>query len=116
MNEKTQMATTITKLETENQVLKDEFLQLQKLICDSDILSKLFVQANWSILQNSLVAQQQDNTRIINAANQCSPPPAVPAVAMYMMVALFRQYFNNRPNMVNGPSAIHSMLPTVQVV
>jgi len=50
VEENSSLGTQITELETENKVLKNEFLQLQRLISDSAILSKLMARANMSLM------------------------------------------------------------------
>jgi len=50
VEENSQLGTSITELETENKVLKNEFVHLQRLISESSILSKLMARANMSLL------------------------------------------------------------------
>jgi septal ring factor EnvC (AmiA/AmiB activator) len=92
--ENRRMATEITQLETENKVLKGEFIQLQKIIADSPVLSKLMDRAT------SVQLALSDKERMMKAeeipsSSSTSSPNSNTAAFMYLMIVLqsFGQHF-----------------------
>jgi hypothetical protein len=71
--ENSDLATQITELETENKVLKNEFIHLQQLISESPILSKLVARANMSFLPSLNLPSQPTSS---NATPVVSSPTA----------------------------------------
>jgi len=83
------LATQITELQTENKVLKAEFVQLQRLITESAVLSKLMARANMTFLPPT------------NVDPNVQPTSTQQAAAMwYLMIVLysFNQYFTPAPS------------------
>jgi len=107
--ENANLGTQITELETENKVLKNEFIHLQRLIGDSSILSKLMAKASTpntipttTVLPTTSIAQKEtDFSKQIQNTNYNG------AAFTYLMVILytFGQHFNNSkssPLSLNG--------------
>jgi hypothetical protein len=99
----TKMATEITQLETENKVLKGEFIQLQKLISDSAVLSKLMERAT------SMQLAANDNERTMKAAPMNYTPSTSElssnaSAFLHLMIILqsFGHYFASMPQSPNS--------------
>jgi len=95
--ENSSLATSITELQTENKVLKGEFVHLQKVINDSAILSKIMARANMDTLPApSFVPFDEDDCHSIRKLLPVSTPLNT-AACMYLMIVLysFSQHFTN---------------------
>lgn len=107
--ENSSLGTAITELETENKVLKNEFIHLQRLIGESSILSKLMAKANVNSstsetteTQTNTSASTTDSTSTIvdplsQALDSLAPPPMNTTAFMYLMIVMytFSQHFSN---------------------
>jgi len=82
--ENADFSTTITELETENKVLKNEFLHLQRLISDSAMLSKLMARANASLLPHSEDIFPPEKLGFENMPHNLNS-----AAMMYLMIVLY---------------------------
>jgi len=82
--ENADFSTTITELETENKVLKNEFLHLQRLISDSAMLSKLMARANASLLPHSEDIFPPEKLGFENMPRNLNS-----AAMMYLMIVLY---------------------------
>jgi len=85
------LGTQIIQMETENKVLKGEFIQLQKLISESPVLTKMMDRATSMALpmpQDAPPASSETKTLF-------SPGTFDPAAFMYLMIVLqsFNQHF-----------------------
>jgi len=98
------LGTEITQLETENKVLKSEFVQLQTLISESPILSKMMAQ-KFSMSLPSIEEMEQKKMDKIKERTESTVStlftPSLnsdPAALMYLMIMLrtFGQYFNTQ--------------------
>jgi len=101
-NENTQLQTEITELETENKVLKNEFIHLQKMINDSPFFSKLLARANMTMpsVDLSYYNQNQDLAKdTLTSTNNT-------AVALFL--AFMMNSFNNF-----FPSQVSPMQPSI---
>jgi len=83
--ENSEFTTTITELETENKVLKNEFLHLQRLISDSAILSKLMARANSTFLPHEVDIFPPEKSGLFKNV----PQNLNSAAMMYLMIVLY---------------------------
>jgi len=105
--ENMKLATEITQLETENKVLKSEFIQLQNLIAQSPILSKFLDQQISMSLPALEHKRIQQKTEYAEQANLFAPSASTdPAAFMYLLIVLqtFSQYFNKTNAPVQMPN------------
>lgn len=74
--ENSELATAITEMETENKVLKREFISLQKLINESVVLSKLMAQVNFQPPVDTTVTTQTPSSPLqsVPSTPQTSAP------------------------------------------
>lgn len=101
--EKRKLETAITQLETENQVLKGEFIQLQRLISESAVLSKLMARAASVSLAKSDDERMQKELELKQEIATSNPSEDLlssngnAAAFMYMMIILqsFGPHFAN---------------------
>eukprot|EP01114_Cavostelium_apophysatum_P017004 TRINITY_DN4956_c0_g1_i1.p1 TRINITY_DN4956_c0_g1~~TRINITY_DN4956_c0_g1_i1.p1 ORF type:complete len:287 (-),score=60.95 TRINITY_DN4956_c0_g1_i1:73-933(-) len=110
VEENAQLGTAITELETENKVLKNEFIHLQRLIGESSILTKLMARANMSLLPPE-VPETADGQANRNAAN--------PTAFFYLMIVLytFNQHFNQMRTLPTSlPGKITGTVPSISSV
>jgi len=116
--ENANLGTQITELETENKVLKNEFIHLQRLIGDSSILSKLMAKAstpnstpilNPNLLQLSTIPSQETDI------SKQQPQNYNGAAFTYLMVILytFGQHFNNNKT---SPLSLNVFPPAISSV
>lgn len=84
--EKSELGTKITQLETENKVLKGEFVHLQRMISESPILSKMMARSNMESLPEVDPKMRKE-----------LPPTLTNAACFYLMVMLysFGQHFTS---------------------
>jgi len=102
--ENSKLGTEITQLETENKVLRSEFIQLQNLIAQSPILSKVKAQQYSISLPTMEQLEQKKLDRIQSKIDSPSLPLFAPSTStdpsalMYLMVLMqtFNQYWNNQ--------------------
>lgn len=111
--ENANLGTQITELETENKVLKNEFIHLQRLICDSSILSKLMAKASSPMPSSNSTQVKETDANLTLPTNSNN----YGAAFTYLMVILysFGQHFNNStklPPMLNGLA----LPPTISTV
>jgi len=110
--ENANIAYEITELTTENRVLKNEYIHLQKLINDSSVLSKAMA---WATMNTKLQQQLQ---------HMAGTKPAAPynfegnvsqtTAALYLMVVLhsFSQYFGS---IAANPMQLNNQVPITVV-
>jgi hypothetical protein len=117
LQENSKLGIEITQLETENKVLKGEFLQLQNLIAQSPIFSKLMAQR---ISLNLPSVEQMEQKRLerlemnskslpLFTPSQSSDPTAL----MYLMIVMqtFSQFWNTQ--IANSAKLATRVIPSV---
>jgi len=107
--ENSHLSTTITELETENKVLKNEFIHLHQLIGDSSVLSKLMDKT----LSSQMASTSGNNASLNSNTNSTT------SAFLYMMIVLysFNQHFRNVvANVPNMPIDLAKGVPTISTV
>jgi len=119
-DENATLGTEITKLEAENKVLKSEFVQLQNLIYQSPVLSKLMAQKISLNLPSIEEMENKKFEKLQRSKEPSSPLPLFtpstssdPTALMYLMIVMqtFQNYWqqvtnNNQMNMQTLPLTV----------
>jgi hypothetical protein len=113
--ENSRFATEITELETENKVLKNEFIHLHKLINDSPVFSKLLVRSN---MQLPPPLELFPNPKLGNDFNREISPEKQMAASLFLAFILnsFASFLpQTNPHIVNAIKEIQAGIRVAQM-